>query len=236
MKKTTFLLGAAAALLMTAPVSAKAQSCAWWNLACNGLAPVVEDNGWHIAGRDANGNVLYMRRRVDSNGNLVFEQARRTYYGNYFVTNNHILTRDNVYNANGERCRYESSNRGYKEECKYAKGTYVSGIRTPSSRFGSYGSNCKFESSDKGYKEECKYDKAYNAAYKAAKVKPVKYEAPKVKVHTVKPKAIKYDHDIKGAKPHKVDYHAVKYEPAKIHGAKAHEVKGHEVKVKGPKH
>lgn len=231
MKRMTLMLGAAAALAITAPVSARAQSCAWWNLACNGLAPVVVDNGWHIAGRDANGNVLYMRRRVDSNGNLVFEQARRTYFGNYFVTNNHLLTRDNVYTANGERCTYSQNNRGYKEECKYAKGTYASGIRYPSSRFGSYGSDCKYSSSDKGYKEECKYDKAYTAAYKAArvkpvtyktvKVKPVKYVTPKAKVYNVKPKVIKYDHAAKGAKPHKVDYHAAKI---------------HEVKAKGPKH
>ena len=226
MKRMTLLLGAAAAMAVAAPVSARAQSCAWWNLACNGLAPVVVDNGWHIAGRDANGNVLYMRRRVDSNGNLVFEQARRSYFGNYFVTNNHILTRDNVYNANGERCTYSQNNRGYKEECKYAKGTYVSGIRTPSSRFGANGSDCKYSSSDKGYKEECKYDKAYTTAYKTAKVKPVKYVTPKAKVYNVKPKVIKYDHDVKGAKPHKVDYHA----------AKVHEAKVHAVKVKGPKH
>ena len=92
MKRMTLLLGAAAITAITAPVSARAQSCAWWNLVCNGLATRVVDNGWHIAGRDANGNVLYVRRRVDSNGNVVFEQSRRTNYGNYFVTNNHVLT------------------------------------------------------------------------------------------------------------------------------------------------
>jgi len=225
MKRMTFLLGAAAALALAAPVSAKAQSCAWWNLACNGLAPVVVDNGWHIAGRDANGNVLYMRRRVDSNGNLLFEQARRSYFGNYNVFNNHILTRGNIYTANGERCSYTENSRGYKEQCKYAKGAYVSGVRYPSSRFGTLGSDCKYSSNDKGYKEQCKYDKAYNTAYKAGKVKtvtykapkykPVKYVAPKAaKIHTVKPKAIKYD-----------------VKPAKVHTAKVHAAK-----AKGPKH
>lgn len=226
MKRMTLLLGAAAALALAAPVSAKAQTCAWWNLACNGLAPVVIDNGWHIAGRDATGNVLYMRRRVDSNGNLVFEQARRTNFGNYFVTNNHILTRGNIYTADGERCSYSESSRGYKEQCKYAKGALVSGIRSPSSRFGTLGSDCKYQSSEKGYKEECKYDKVKTTAYKAPKVKPVKYVAAKAKVHTVRPKAIKYDRDVKGAKPHKVDVRAVTVKPAKVH----------QTKVKGPKY
>lgn len=227
MKRLTLLLGAAAITAVTAPVSARAQSCAWWNLVCNGLATRVIDNGWHIAGRDANGNVLYVRRRVDSNGNVVFEQSRRTNYGNYFITNNHILTRGNIYDANGERCKYNESSRGYKEECKYAKGTYVSGVRYPSSRFGSAGSDCKYQSNDRGYKEECKYDKVknttYKTTYKTPKVKPVHYVAPKV--HT---KTIKYDHDMKGPKAHVVDYHA-----PKIHYDKAHVEKVHEGHGKG---
>src|SRR5678809_255420 len=100
MKRMTLLLGAAAITAITAPVSARAQSCAWWNLVCNGLATRVVDNGWHIAGRDANGNVLYVRRRVDSNGNVVFEQSRRSIND---TETTEIYTRSlvgNVYNAN----------------------------------------------------------------------------------------------------------------------------------------
>lgn len=230
MKRLTLLLGAAAITAVAAPVSARAQSCAWWNLTCNGLANRIVDNGWHIAGRDANGNVVYMRRRVDANGNVIFEQSRRNNYGQYLVTNNHILTRGNIYDANGERCSYRENNRGYKEECKYAKGTYVSGIRSPSSRFGAAGTDCKYQSNNRGYKEECKYDKvnnsAYKGTYKTPKVKTVKYETPKV--HT---KVIKYDHAAKGPKAHVVDYHA-----PKVHYEKPHVEKVKEVHGKGPKH
>ena len=188
MKRITLILGAALLAAISAPTPASAQSCSWWNLACNGLATRVIDNGWHIAGRDAAGNVLYVRRRVDSNGNVVFEQSRRNDYGQYFVTTNHMLTRGNIYDANGERCKYSESN--------------------------------------KGYKEECKYDKVRTTTYKAPKVKPVRYEPNRVRVHTVKPKTIKYDHDIKGAKGHTVSINTVT-----PHGVKVHEVKG-----KGPKH
>lgn len=129
MKRLTLILGAAAIAAISAPVSSAAAQtgCSWWDVACRGMTNTVQDGSWHIAGRDANGNVIYVRRRLDSNGNVIVEQSRRNNYGNYFVVNSH----------------------------------------------------------------------------KASKVKyhPVKYTAPKV---------IHYDNDVKGAKPHKVDYHAAK--------------------------
>jgi hypothetical protein len=185
-----------------------------------------------MRGRDQNGNVVYLRRRVDSNGNVIIEQARRSAYGQYLVLNNHVIRKGTVYGANGELCKYDENNNGYKEECKYAKGTRVSGVRYPSNRFGVNGaSDCKYESNRDGYKEECKYDKVH-----PAKVKPVKYEAPRHEAPKYEPpkheppKTIHYDNDVKGAKPHKVDYHATK-----IEGAKGHEGKD-VLKDKGPKH
>ena len=174
MKRLTLILGTAAAVAISAPVSSvQAQGCSWWDVACRGLTNTVRDGGWHIAGRDANGNVIYVRQRVDSNGNVIVEQSRRNNYGNYFVVNSHRNLKRTYVGANGATCKYNENDKGYKEECKYAK---------------------------------------VNNTYKASKVhqtpkyKPVKYVTPKYKA----PKVIKYDNDVKGAKPHKVDYHAVK--------------------------
>ena len=182
------------------------------------------DYGWHITGRDQYGNVVYMRRHVDSNGNVIFEQARRNNYGLYQMFNSHTIRNGLVYNASGERCKFNENEHGYKEECKYAKGSNFSGIRYPSNRFGVAGTDkCKYESSDKGYKEQCNYAKVNNTVkyhapkYHAAKYKAVKYEPPK---------AIHYDNRVKGAKVHHVNYHAVKVEGPK----------GKEEKGKGPKH
>ena len=122
---------------------------------------------------------------------------------------------------------------GYKEECKYARGSNFSGIRYPSSRFGAAGTDkCKYESSDKGYKEECKYAKVKNTTFRAAKVKPVKYHP----VRTVTYKAPKY----KAPKVHEVKYDAPKAKPHAWYdvkgakGPKVHEEKAHP--GKGPKH
>ena len=155
MKRFALILGAAALTAISAPITARAQTgCSWWDLSCNGLASRVVDYGWHMTGRDPSGNVVYMRRLVDSNGNVVFERATRNNYGQYIVQNNHVIRKGTVYGPNGELCKYSSNDKGYKEDCKYAK------------------------------------------VYNVAKVKPVKYEAPKYKG----PKAIHYD--VKGSKPH----------------------------------
>lgn len=225
MKRIMLILGAAALTAISAPIPMRAQTgCSWWDLSCNGLASRVTDYGWHIAGHDPNGNVVYMRRRVDSNGNVLIEQSRRNNYGLYQLFNTHTIRNGTVYNASGERCKFNENEHGYKEECKYAKGSNFSGIRYPSSRFGVAGTDkCKYESSDKGYKEQCSYAKVNNTVkyqaskYKAPKVRTIKYEP--TKYHA--PKAIHYDNDVKGPKAHDVDFHA-----AKTQGEKPHEDKG----------
>ena len=69
-----------------------------------------------------------------------------------------------------------------------------------------------------GYKEECKYDKAYTAAYKAARVKTCEVQDGESETGQVRhskgeglqrqgPRRSTYDHATKGAKVHKVDYH-----------------------------
>src|SRR6267378_4002826 len=129
---------AAAAVAFLPPQPARAQGCSWWDITCNGLGSSVNDSGWHIAGRDANGNVIYVRRRVDSNGNVIVEQARRTTFG-YQILNTHTVRNGSVYNTSGR----------------------------------------------------------YNGR---------KYKAPKYKAN----KVIKYDNDVKGPKPHEVNYHAAR--------------------------
>ncbi len=210
MKRITLILGAAALTAISAPITARAQTgCSWWDLSCNGLAARVVDYGWHMTGRDQYGNVVYVRRLVDSNGNVIIEQARRNNYGQYQMLNTHTIRKGTVYNANGDLCKYESNKAGYKEECKYARVNRAD----------------------------------YHARkYEAPKYKPVKYEAPKYHA----PKVIHYDNDVKGPKPHPVDYHAAKVhvEPAhvekvhveKVHVEKAHAEKPHDDKGKGPKH
>ena len=186
MKRLTLILGAAAALALSTPQSAHAQiGCSWWDLSCNGLASRIVDYGWHTTGRDQYGNVVYMRRLVDSNGNVIFEQAHRNDLGRYLVTNTHTIRKGTVYGPNGEICKYSSNDKGYKEDCKYAKVNYGAKPKT-----------VKYEA----------------PKYKAPKYKPVKYEPPK---------AIHYDNDVKGPKPHAVDYHA-----AKPHDEKTHDEKG----------
>ena len=108
------------------------------------------------------------------------------------MTNTHTIRKGTVYGANGEICKYNSNDKGYKEECKYAKVNRVAKIKP-----------VKYEA----------------PKYHAPKYKPVKYEAPKYKAP--KYKAIHYDNDVKGPKPHDVDYHA-----AKIEGPKGKEEKG----------
>lgn len=177
MKRLTIILAGTVLTAISVLTAARAQTgCAWWDLTCNGLASMVNDYGWHIAGREPAGNVVYLRRRVDSNGNVIFEQARRNDFGRYLVLNNYTLRKGTVYGANGEICKYSSNAKGYKEECKYAKPYVV------------------------------KPSKVYTARYEAPKPKPVKYGAPKVhteKYKTPKPKDFSgvKDKDVKGKGP-----------------------------------
>jgi hypothetical protein len=160
MKRIIMAIAVAAAALMSAPKASHAQTgCAWWDLTCNGLSSTVSDYGWHAAGRDANGNVVYVRRMVDSNGNVVFEQAHRNVSGRYLVANTHTLRKGTVYGSDGALCRYNSNDKDYKEDCKYAKGTVVKGVRPTNTRTHSSTGDCRYKSNPKGYSEQCKYAK-----------------------------------------------------------------------------
>jgi hypothetical protein len=145
MKRLTLILGAAALTAISAPIQARAQTgCSWWDITCNGLGSGVSNTGWKVAGRDSYGNVIYVRRRVDSSGNVIVEQARRNSLGMYQIINTHTVRNGAVYNT--------------------------------------------------------------SRTYNGHKYKAPKYKAPKSTV-------IHYDNDVKGAKPHEVNYHA-----AKAHG------------------
>jgi hypothetical protein len=176
MKRLTLMIGAIAIAVVLAPFSARAQSgCNWWDLTCNGLAPRVSDYGWHIAGRDQAGSVVYLRRRVDSNGNVIIEQARRNDYGRYLVVNNHTIRKGTVYGPNGEICKYDQNDKGYKEECKYAK---VNNVYKPSKYEPPKVHTVKYEP-PKVHTVKYETPKVHTVKYKAPKVHTVKYEAPK---------------------------------------------------------
>ncbi len=113
MKRLTLILGAAAMALISTPLSARTQvtGCSWWDLTCNGLS-TISDRGWHIAGRDRNGNVIYLRRHVDANGNVIVEQARRDGTGRYIIVDRHLTQRGTnrvVYRPNGTKCKYKTN-------------------------------------------------------------------------------------------------------------------------------
>jgi hypothetical protein len=119
----------AMAAAVSSPAAAHAQTgCAWWDLTCNGLSNTVTDYGWHAAGRDANENLVYVRRLVDANGNVVFEQAHRNTAGRYLIGNTHTIRKGTVYGSDGTVCKYNSNDKGYKEDCKYARGTVLAGV------------------------------------------------------------------------------------------------------------
>lgn len=170
MKRLTLILAATALTAISVPTAARAQTgCSWWDLTCNGLANRVTDYGWHMTGRDAAGNVVYLRRLVDSNGNVVYEQARRNDFGRYVVVNNHVIRKGTVYGPNGEICKYNQNAKGYKEECKYAKANKV-------------------------YTTRYEAPKTKTVKYEPAKIHKVEYHP--AKVHTVKieqPKHVKYE-------------------------------------------
>lgn len=197
MKRLTLILGAAALAAISAPFSsAQAQTgCSWWDLTCNGMASRVSDYAWHIAGRDQAGNVVYLRRSVDSNGNVIFEQSRRNDLGRYLIVNNHTIRKGTVYGANGELCKYTETDRGYKEQCKYAK---VNNVYWPS---------------------KVRTTRVKPVKYQAPKA--IHYQAPKAihydaDVKGAKPHAV----DAHAANVHAANVHAAKVHEAKGKGPK----------------
>ena len=53
---------------------------------------VPVDGRWHLAGRDRNGNNVYVRRRYDNNGNVIQEAARRNSLGRYSVFDRQVVS------------------------------------------------------------------------------------------------------------------------------------------------
>jgi hypothetical protein len=121
MKRLTFALGLAAAAAFAAPLAAQTRSQGpWWDPANTGTRSGTVDsrngqvyNGgriydtrntdgqWRRAGRDSNGNYIYVRNRYDNNGNLIQEQARRDRLGRYQVINRRVVQYANNRNNRG---------------------------------------------------------------------------------------------------------------------------------------
>ena len=140
MKRLILALGlSAGALAISTPVSAQT-GCRWYDVNCRLATGDVRrtggtiDSSWHVIGRDANGNTIYERRRVDGNGNVVIERARRDALGRMVIIDRDINNRNNTisrtnrnvnnrrrYEKNGMICTYKENSQGYKEQCKYAK-------------------------------------------------------------------------------------------------------------------
>jgi hypothetical protein len=133
MKRLILALGiGAGALAISTPASAQT-GCRWYDVNCRLATGDVRrtggtvDSSWHIIGRDANGNEIYERRRVDGNGNVVIERARRDALGRMVIIDRDINNRNNRvltstrYDRNGMVCKYKENQNGYKEECKYVK-------------------------------------------------------------------------------------------------------------------
>ena len=172
MKRLILALGmSAGALAISTPASAQT-GCRWYDVNCRLATGDVRrtggtiDSSWHVIGRDANGNTIYERRRVDGNGNVVVERARRDALGRMVIIDRDIDNRNNRvlnstrYGVNGERCKYQENERGYKTQCKYDRnGNLINTTSRPSDRFGTAGADCKFQSTPSGYKEQCKYAK-----------------------------------------------------------------------------
>lgn len=136
MKRLILALGlSVGALAISTPASAQT-GCRWYDVNCRLSTGDVRrtggtiDSSWHIVGRDANGNEIYERRRVDGNGNVVIERARRDNLGRMVIINSDINNRNNRnnrvltssrYDQNGMICKYKENEKGYQEKCKYAK-------------------------------------------------------------------------------------------------------------------
>src|SRR5215210_5007620 len=147
MKRLILALGiGASALAISTPASAQT-GCRWYDVNCRVATGDVRrtdgtvgtigrvDSSWRIIGRDANGNEIYERRRVDGNGNVVVERARRDALGRMVIIDRDVVNNRNTrstrstrgvntsrrYEKNGMICTYTENSQGYKEQCKYAK-------------------------------------------------------------------------------------------------------------------
>ena len=145
MKRLFLALGiGAAALAISTPASAQT-GCRWYDVNCRLATGDVRtgdvrttgrtvDGSWQLIGRDANGNAIYQRRRIDGNGNVVIERARRDALGRMVIIDRDIDNRSNRnnrnnrnvnntrrYEKNGMICTYKENSEGYKEHCKYRK-------------------------------------------------------------------------------------------------------------------
>ena len=68
-------------------------NCAWWDLNCTNNTRTGTNGSWQVAGRDSNGQTIYVRRRVDSNGNVIIERARRNSLGQMVVIDRQVQGR-----------------------------------------------------------------------------------------------------------------------------------------------
>src|SRR5687767_14871418 len=152
MKRLFLALGiGASAMAISTPASAQS-GCKWYDVTCRTATGDVRngdvrngdvrtgdiingrrvDGSWQLIGRDANGNAIYQRRRVDGNGNVVIERARRDARGRMVIIDRDVTNRSNRsnrnnrnvsrrYEKNGMICTYKENSQGYHEKCKYAK-------------------------------------------------------------------------------------------------------------------
>ena len=144
MKRLILALGlSAGALAISTPASAQT-GCRWYDVNCRIATGDVRrtdgtigtigrvDSSWRLIGRDANGNEIYERRRVDGNGNVIVERARRDSLGRMVIIDRDVVNNRNTrstrtvntsrrYEKNGMICTYKENSQGYKEQCKYAK-------------------------------------------------------------------------------------------------------------------
>ena len=120
MKRLILALGfSVGALAISTPASAQT-GCRWYDVNCRLSTGDVRrtggtvDSSWHIIGRDANGNEIYERRRVDGNGNVVVERARRDALGRMVIIDRDI---DNRNDQIGRTNRNVNVHRRYEKKC-----------------------------------------------------------------------------------------------------------------------
>ena len=119
MKRFSFAMGLVAATMLAAPLAAQSRNDGpWWDPANTGSRGTVDRDGriydrngtvsgrngsvydrntrvdgqWHLAGRDRNGNNVYVRRRYDNNGNVIQEAAHRNILGRYSVFDRQVVS------------------------------------------------------------------------------------------------------------------------------------------------
>jgi hypothetical protein len=130
MKRISFAMGLVAATMFAAPLAAQSRNDGpWWDPSNTGTrtdsrtGEVYDRNGsvygrnsdvydsrnarvdgqWHLAGRDRNGNNVYVRRRYDNNGNVIQEAAHRNVLGRYSVFNRQVISTANNRNTRNNR-------------------------------------------------------------------------------------------------------------------------------------